>query len=275
MLLVRIIHSQLSRQFSKAIPQQFRLPGAPLHNLHLSFTGRIPAFPRLPYLFPYAIKPCGHYPETSGISECMDRLAAQKREVRPLSTYRLQFNSDFTFVHARRLAGYLHALGVSHVYSSPILKARNGSQHGYDITDHNQLNPEVGSYEEFTELVNELRNYGMGQVLDIVPNHMGIGFGANPWWKDVLANGRASEFAEFFDLDWYPLKPELRDKLLIPILGDQYGAELEQGHIKLVVDEDGFHIAYYDKILPIDPQTIPAIFEPFSSEIHDPELRNT
>jgi len=212
--------------------------------------------------------------ETSGISECMDRLAAQKRGVRPLSTYRLQFNSEFTFVQARRLVGYLHALGVSHVYSSPILKARKGSQHGYDITDHNQLNPEVGSYEEFTELVSELRNYGMGQVLDIVPNHMGIGFGANPWWKDVLANGRASEFAEFFDLDWYPLKPELRDKLLIPILGDQYGAELEQGHIKLVADEDGFHIAYYDKILPIDPQTIPAIFDPFSSEIHDPELRN-
>ncbi len=204
----------------------------------------------------------------------MDRLAAQKRGVRPLSTYRLQFNSDFTFVHARRLAGYLHALGVSHVYSSPILKARTGSQHGYDITDHNQLNPELGSYEEFTELVNELRNYGMGQVLDIVPNHMGIGFGANPWWKDVLANGRASEFAEFFDLDWYPLKPELRDKLLIPILGDQYGAELEQGHIKLVVDTDGFNIAYYDKTLPIDAQTIPSIFEPLSGEIHDPELRS-
>lgn len=213
-------------------------------------------------------------PETSGISECMDRLAAQKRGVRPLSTYRLQFNSDFTFVQAKRLVGYLHSLGVSHVYASPILKARKGSQHGYDITDHNQLNPEVGSYEEFKELVHELRNYGMGQVLDIVPNHMGIGFGANPWWKDVLANGRASEFAEFFDLDWYPLKPELRDKLLIPILGDQYGAELEQGHIKLVADEEGFHIAYYDKILPIDAQTIPAILEPFNNEIQDQELRS-
>jgi (1->4)-alpha-D-glucan 1-alpha-D-glucosylmutase len=204
----------------------------------------------------------------------MDRLAAQKRGIRPLSTYRFQFNSEFTFTQAKRLVGYLHALGVSHIYSSPILKARKGSPHGYDITDHNQLNPEVGSYEDFTDLVHELRNYGMGQVLDIVPNHMGIGFGANPWWKDVLANGRASEFAEFFDLDWYPLKPELRDKLLIPILGDQYGAELERGNIKLVADEDGFHIAYYDKILPVDPQTIPTIFEPFYSEIQDPELRS-
>lgn len=213
-------------------------------------------------------------PESSGISECMDRLAAQKRGVRPLSSYRFQFNAEFTFVQAKRLVGYLHALGVSHLYSSPILKARQGSQHGYDITDHNQLNPELGSYEEFTELVNELRNYGMGQVLDIVPNHMGIGFGANPWWKDVLANGRASEFAEFFDLDWYPLKPELRDKLLIPILGDQYGAELEKGYIKLLLDSDGFNVAYYDKILPVDPQTVPIIFDSVSSEIHDPELRS-
>ena len=213
-------------------------------------------------------------PESSGISECLDRLAAQKRSIRPLSTYRLQFNANFGFEHARRLIGYLHALGISHVYASPILKARAGSNHGYDITDHNQLNPEVGSYEDFQALVRELKDYGMGQVLDIVPNHMGIGFGANPWWQDVLANGRASEFAEFFDLDWNPLKPELRDKLLIPILGDQYGAELEQGHVKAVCDDQGFHVEYYDKVLPIDPQTIPMLFEPVSAEIQNPELRN-
>jgi (1->4)-alpha-D-glucan 1-alpha-D-glucosylmutase len=237
-------------------------------------TGERPALPAAHLLQIMRSNPAIITPESSGISECMDRLAAQKRGVRPLSSYRLQFNSEFTFLQAKRLVGYLHALGVSHVYSSPILKARQGSQHGYDITDHNQLNPELGSYEEFTELVKELRNYGMGQVLDIVPNHMGIGFGANPWWKDVLANGRASEFAEFFDLDWYPLKPELRDKLLIPILGDQYGAELEQGHIKLVLDSDGFTIAYYDKILPVDPQTVPIIFESVSSEIQDPEFRS-
>ena len=125
-------------------------------------------------------------PETSGISECLDRLASEKSSAKPLSTYRLQFNAGFRFENARRLVGYLHALGISHIYSSPILKARTGSQHGYDITDHNQLNPEVGSYEELNELVGELKNYGMGQVLDIVPNHMGIGLGANPWWWDVL-----------------------------------------------------------------------------------------
>ena len=138
--------------------------------------------------------------ETSGISECLDRLAAQKRSVRPVSTYRVQFNAGFRFEDARRLAGYLHALGVSHLYSSPVLKARAGSLHGYDIMDHNQLNPEIGSYADFQDLTRELNNFGMGQVLDFVPNHMGIGYGSNPWWQDVLANGRASEFAEFFDL---------------------------------------------------------------------------
>ncbi len=212
-------------------------------------------------------------PESSGISECLDRLASEKRNARPLSTYRLQFNAGFRFENARRLIGYLQALGVSHVYSSPILKARAGSMHGYDITDHNQLNPEIGSYEELKDLIRELKNYGMGQVLDFVPNHMGIGPGTNPWWKDVLTNGRASEYADFFDIDWDPLKPELHNKLLLPILGDQYGAELEAGHIKLVAEEEGFHIEYYDKLLPLDPQTIPMIFGPLASEL-PPELQN-
>ena len=212
--------------------------------------------------------------ESSGISECLDRLAAQKRSVRPISTYRLQFNAGFQFRDAQQLVGYLHALGVSHVYSSPVLKARPGSLHGYDITDHNLLNPEVGNYEDLEALVRELRNYGMGQVLDIVPNHMGIGQGENPWWSDVLANGRTSEFAEFFDIDWDPIKQELKDKLLIPILGDQYGAELERGRLKLVFDHAGFHVEYFDKTLPLDPQTIPFIFEPVSNEITDQELRN-
>ncbi|HKD80631.1 MAG TPA: malto-oligosyltrehalose synthase [Candidatus Angelobacter sp.] len=212
-------------------------------------------------------------PESSGISECLDRLASEKRAARPVSTYRLQFHAGFRFENARRLIGYLHALGVSHIYSSPILKARAGSPHGYDITDHNQLNPEIGSYEELQELVGELKNYGMGQVLDFVPNHMGIGPGTNPWWRDVLANGRASEFSEFFDLDWDPLKPELHNKLLLPILGDQYGAELEAGHIKLVADDEGFRLGYYDNELPLDPQTIPMIFEPAALELPQ-ELRN-
>ena len=199
--------------------------------------------------------------ESSGLSECLDRLAAEKRSSRPVSSYRVQLNSGFRFEHARRLVGYFHALGVSHLYSSPILKARPGSPHGYDITDHTQLNPEIGSDEDLRALVRELKNYGMGQILDFVPNHMGIGFGSNPWWTDVLANGRASEFAGFFDLDWDPLKPELRDKLLLPVLGDQYGAELEAGHIHLACDDEGLRVAYYDKRFPLDPRSIPMIFE--------------
>ena len=213
-------------------------------------------------------------PESSGISECMDRLAARKHSARPLSTYRLQFNVGFRFTDARRLAGYLHALGVSHIYSSPILKARPGSMHGYDIADHNELNPEVGTYEDLQDLVRELKNYGIGQILDFVPNHMGVGLGLNPWWWDVLSNGRASEFAEFFDIDWSPLKAELHNKVLLPILGDQYGAELEAGHMRLVSGESDFHIEYYDKKLPIDPQTVPLIFEPVASELHHSELRS-
>lgn len=205
--------------------------------------------------------------ESSSISECLERLIAERRETRPVATYRLQLNAGFGFLRARRLAGYLHALGISHLYSSPILKARPGSPHGYDITAHNQLNPEIGSYEDLQALVRELKSYGMGQVLDFVPNHMGIGLGTNPWWTDVLANGQASEFADFFDLDWDPLKPELRDKLLLPVLGDQYGAELEAGHIRLVMDDSGFHIEYYDKQFPFEPRSIPMIFEPVAGEI--------
>jgi (1->4)-alpha-D-glucan 1-alpha-D-glucosylmutase len=206
-------------------------------------------------------------PESSAIAECLDRLSAEKARVTPLSTYRLQFHAGFRFEDARRLAGYLHALGISHVYSSPVLQARPGSPHGYDITDHNRLNPELGSYEDLRSLACELWGFGMGQVLDFVPNHMGIAPGANPWWEDVLANGRTSEFSDFFDLQWEPLKPELRDKLLLPILSDQYGAELEAGRIRLQFEQEGFRVRYHDATLPVDPRTIPMIFEPVVHEL--------
>ncbi len=208
-------------------------------------------------------------PESSGIAECLDRLAAGERRARPVATYRVQFNAGFRFEDARRLAGYLHALGISHLYSSPVLQARPGSPHGYDITDHNRLNPEIGSYEDLQALARELKGYGMGQILDFVPNHMAIGFGGNPWWQDVLASGRASEFAEFFDLQWDPLKPELRDKLLLPILGDQYGVELDAGRIRLLLEDGSFRIAYSDVTLPLDPRTIPMIFEPAARELEE------
>jgi (1->4)-alpha-D-glucan 1-alpha-D-glucosylmutase len=200
--------------------------------------------------------------EATGLSECLDRLAATKGLNRPVSTYRLQFHSGFRFTDARRLVPYLYALGITHCYSSPILQSRPGSVHGYDITDHNRINPELGSEEEFQELIRELKAAGMGLVLDTVPNHMGVGHGGNPWWQDVLENGQASQYASFFDIDWEPLKAELRGKVLLPILGDQYGEELEQGRIRLDFADGVFFCRYYDKLLPLDVQTVPLIFEP-------------
>jgi len=194
------------------------------------------------------------------ISELLRELAERQRRIRPGSAYRVQFNRSFRFTDALRLLPYLQRLGITTLYASPILAARAGSMHGYDITDHNRINPEIGSEEEFKELLGELKHRGMGLLLDVVPNHMGVGYGTNLWWQDVLENGRSSEYASFFDIDWNPLKAELRDKVLLPILGNQYGEELETGHIVLTYGERGFRIEYFDKILPVDPQTIPLIF---------------
>ncbi len=202
--------------------------------------------------------------ESSSLSECLDRLAAGKERTRPLATYRLQFHRGFRFEDARRLVPYLHALGVSHCYASPLLKARAGSTHGYDIVDHNQLNPEIGSEEELRRLDTDLKTLGMGIIVDLVPNHMGVGHGSNPWWQDVLENGRASRFAEFFDIDWQPFKPELHGKVLLPVLGAEYGKELENGKLTLHYESGRFYCLYYDRRLPIDPQTAPMILETLS-----------
>lgn len=198
------------------------------------------------------------------MSECLDRLAANKGQGRPGSTYRLQFHRGFRFADAQRLVPYLQALGMTHCYASPILKAREGSMHGYDITDHRSLNPEVGTEEDFRGFAAELRRAGLGLVLDLVPNHMGVGHGTNPWWQDVLENGQASRYAAFFDIDWDPLKDDMAGKVLLPILGGQYGEELEQGRVALHFEAGEFFCQYYDKRLPVDPQTIPLLFETVS-----------
>ncbi len=173
----------------------------------------------------------------------------------PSATYRLQFNREFTFRRAAAWVVYLHALGVSDVYASPYLKARPESTHGYDVTDHNALNPAVGAEADYREMVAELQERGMGQVLDVVPNHMGIG-SANPWWMDVLENGPVAQHAQAFDIDWRPLNPGSEGKVLLPILGDQYGAVLESGDLKLEFHErDGiFAIRYWEHLLPVDPR---------------------
>ena len=200
--------------------------------------------------------------ELTELCSCLERLSAEKPKTFPLSTYRLQLNNRFRFEDARKLVAYLHRLGIGHMYTSPILMARAGSQHGYDIIDHNRLNPEIGTEVEFRALVAELKQRDMGLLVDVVPNHMGVGHGNNPWWQDVLQNGRTSAYADFFDIDWEPLKPELRNKVLLPILGHPYGEDLESGNIKICFDAGRFTVEYFDTILPIDPQTIPLIFAP-------------
>jgi (1->4)-alpha-D-glucan 1-alpha-D-glucosylmutase len=179
----------------------------------------------------------------------------------PLSTYRLQFNRDFTFNQAREIIPYLHELGISHLYASPYLKARPASRHGYDIIDHNKLNPEIGSDEEFEQLCTSLAEHGMGQILDTVPNHMGVQGGDNNWWLDVLENGQASEYAGFFDIDWTPIKLKLHGKVLLPVLGNAYGAVLDNAELQLRFNaEHGtFVIYYYEHHFPVDPAQYPQI----------------
>ncbi|MCO6440304.1 MAG: malto-oligosyltrehalose synthase [Nitrococcus mobilis] len=179
----------------------------------------------------------------------------------PIATYRLQFNRDFTFAQAARLIAYLHDLGISHCYASPYLKARPGSLHGYDIIDHTALNPEIGRDADFERFVKALHEHGMGQILDIVPNHMGVMGSDNHWWLDVLENGQASPYAEYFDIDWRPVKEELRGKVLLPVLGAPYGEALEGGELRLqlLVEQGEFSVYYHEHRFPIDPTAYPDV----------------
>src|SRR3954463_5200194 len=198
-------------------------------------------------------------PQSQSLTEAIEQIV-NETGVKPLSTYRLQFHNGFKLEQARELVSYLHDLGVSHVYSSPFLEARAGSMHGYDIINHERLNPEIGTEEDLRALVRDLDAHGMSIVLDIVPNHMGVST-STPWWRDVLQHGRASQYAEFFDIDWNPLKPELHNKLLLPLLGDQYGEELEQGRLQIRNKDGELVVQYYDHDFPLDPQSLPLIFD--------------
>ena len=181
----------------------------------------------------------------------------------PLATYRLQLNRDFTFAQATAIVPYLSALGISHCYISPCLKARPGSMHGYDIVDHNSFNPEIGRREEFERFVAALHEHAMGLILDIVPNHMAVMGSDNAWWLDVLENGEASVYANFFDIDWHPLKDELNGKVLVPVLHDHYGAVLESGELKLGFQPERgeFDIAYRNHRFPVNPREYPRILQ--------------
>lgn len=171
----------------------------------------------------------------------------------PCATYRIQFSLNFRFRDAEELVPYLHALGITHLYASPRFRARKGSLHGYDVADAGRVNSELGTEEEFQSLVNRLHNYGMGLMLDIVPNHMAA-TDENPWWMDLLENGRESGFASYFDIDW-TADPLQRSRVLLPVLGDSYGKVLESQGLNLHYDDQGFFVRYYQMRFPIRPES--------------------
>ena len=181
----------------------------------------------------------------------------------PRATYRVQLNAGFTFKDLTAIVPYLQALGISHVYCSPYFRARAGSAHGYDVVDHNSFNPEIGSREDFERLVAELRAHGMGHILDIVPNHVGVMGSDNAWWMDVLENGQASIYADYFDIDWNPANAALADKVLVPVLADPYGVVLERGDLELRYERElgSFAIHYHEHRMPLDPRTYPRILD--------------
>jgi (1->4)-alpha-D-glucan 1-alpha-D-glucosylmutase len=174
----------------------------------------------------------------------------------PIATYRLQLTADFGFEKAAGIVPYLKALGITHLYASPFMKARKGSTHGYDIVDHTRLNPELGGEPGFERLSSALKEYDLGLILDFVPNHVGVHFADNPWWLDVLEWGPASPHAVSFDIDWEQLPYRARGGVLLPILGSSYGDALERGEIELRYDafEGSFSAWYFEHRLPIAPQ---------------------
>ena len=173
----------------------------------------------------------------------------------PRATYRVQLHRDFTLDDAAAIVPYLARLGISHLYCSPLLRARPGSRHGYDVVDHREINPELGGRAALQRLAAALHTQGMGLILDIAPNHMGIG-ADNPWWMDVLENGPASPYARFFDIDWTPVDPELAGKVLLPVLGDHYGEVLGRGELALGFDAEsgGFAVRYHEQRFALDPR---------------------
>lgn len=186
----------------------------------------------------------------------------------PGSTYRLQLHAGFTFRDAAALVPYLARLGITHAYTSPILRARPGSTHGYDIIDHNLFNPEIGSSEDFAHFVGELRRHEMGLIIDFVPNHMGIGT-ENHWWFDVLEWGEESVYAGYFDIDWHPIRPQMQGKVLVPFLGEHFGKAVADGSLRLAYEHPGgFRFSYGEHRFPVTPTTYAEIL----AESRNPEL---
>lgn len=180
----------------------------------------------------------------------------------PSATYRLQLNSHFTLGAAAEILGYLHELGISDCYLSPLTQARANSSHGYDVINPGLVNPEIGGEEGFRNFVGKAQHFGINVIVDIVPNHMCIADSGNRWWFDVLENGPSSLYASYFDIDWEPPKADLSNKVLIPALGDQYGRVIENQEITAFYLKGAFAIRYYELILPLAPRSWTLILEP-------------
>ena len=178
----------------------------------------------------------------------------------------------FTFGDATALIPYLAALGVSHVYCSPYLRARPGSLHGYDIVDHGMLNPEIGSRSDFDVFVATLDAHGMGHLCDVVPNHVGVMGSDNRWWMDVLENGPASVFADYFDIDWEPADPALSGRIVVPVLGDSYGLVLERGELELLFEAEAGELrhSYHEHRFPVDPSVWASLLDPVAAGCREP-----
>ena len=181
-----------------------------------------------------------------------------RRRQAPRATYRCQFHGGFGFRDAAAIVPYLQSLGISHLYASPVLRARPGSAHGYDVCDHNAFDPELGGEEGWRELQDALSRHGLGMILDVVPNHMSTN-PTNHWWTDVLENGPSSPYAKYFDVDWHPLTPGMDRRVLLPVLGNQYGDVLEAGDLRVAYDEGGFFVRYFDRMFPLDPKSVPMV----------------
>jgi (1->4)-alpha-D-glucan 1-alpha-D-glucosylmutase len=197
----------------------------------------------------------------------------RRRNPWPLSTYRVQLQPAFGFDDVTAIAPYLRRLGVSHLYSSPYLQAARGSTHGYDVIDHSRVNAELGGEEGHERMCAALGDAGLGQVLDIVPNHMAI-VGGNRWWWDVLENGPSSQYASYFDVDWDPPEAKLRNAVLMPILGDHYGRVLEAGELKLARDGGGFTIHYYEHVVPVAPRSLDVLLAGAARRCRSMELES-
>ncbi len=199
-----------------------------------------------------------------------DRPAAPRAALR--ATYRVQLHAGFTIDDAAGIVDYLAALGVSHLYCSPYLQAAPGSRHGYDVVDPRRVNDELGGEAALDRLAAALQDHQMGQVLDVVPNHMSIASARNPWWWDVLENGPSSRYASYFDVDWDPPEARHSNEVLIPVLGDHYGRVLEAGDLRLALEDGLFTLRYFDNLYPLDPGTLREVLLPAAQSSRSDDL---